>query len=230
MHITQYRNFILRARKLAARCSVPDRWCNLFRTFYLECDVQLSMDSFDTLFDLMTSEALQGAVDVPTSGLSSASLLDTTGSAGGRDYGYGMAGLAGVKPVRSPEALRLVVDLLCHCERAPELQARVMEALVDALDGSSAGIQVCDDSYSHELHGAGWRRSWYNVFSSSLVCPSAHLSASPPVRSSVRLPVCLSVCRSRASIQAKVWVCIATRACVSHRTLTLICRNPVSCL
>lgn len=100
------------------------------------------MDSFDTLFELMTSEALQGVVDVPPSSLSSLSFLDATGVAGDADGGYGDGRLAGVKPVRSPEALRLVVDLVGHCERAPELQAKVMEALVDALDGSSTGIQV----------------------------------------------------------------------------------------
>lgn len=97
----------------------------------------------------MTSEALQGALDVSSSSnLSPVALLDVTGRAHDRDThaarpgDYLATGCAGVKPVRSPEALRLVVDLLGHCERKPDLQARVMEALVDALDGSSAGIQV----------------------------------------------------------------------------------------
>lgn len=107
------------------------------------------MDSFDTLFDLMTSEALQGAVDVPAFSMSTVALLDNAGRSG--DAGapsdaqaayLAGGGCVGVKPVRSPEALRLVVDLLGHCARAPELQAKVMEALVDALDGSSTGIQA----------------------------------------------------------------------------------------
>lgn len=121
------------------------------------------MDSFDTLFDLMTSEALQGAVEVPAGSLSSVSFLDAAGGNSGRDEGYGVAGLAGVKPVRSPEALRLVVDLLCHCERAPELQARVMEALVDALDGSSAGLQVWDDNSNPEClrESSGVTSCWF---------------------------------------------------------------------
>lgn len=80
------------------------------------------------------------------SSLSPVALLDATGRAADGDDGVRAAhlasGCAGVKPVRSPEALRLVVDLLGHCERKPDLQARIMEALVDALDGSSAGIQV----------------------------------------------------------------------------------------
>lgn len=106
------------------------------------------MDTFDTLFDLTTSEALQGAVDVPTSNLSTATFLDAAGKSALPDEpaevraAYLASGCAGVKPVRSPEALRLVVDLLGHCERQPELQARVLEALVDALDGSSTGIRV----------------------------------------------------------------------------------------
>lgn len=113
------------------------------------------MDTFDTLFELMTSEALQGALDVSSSGSSLSSspvtLLDaplgrTAADADADDNNFRAACLAsgcvGVKPVRSPEALRLVVDLLGHCERKPELQARVMEALVDALDGSPAGIQA----------------------------------------------------------------------------------------
>lgn len=108
---------------------------------------QLSTDTFDTLFELMTSEALQGALDVSSaSSLSPVALLDATGRAAADAddvrAAYLASGCAGVKPVRSPEALRLVVDLLGHCERKPDLQARVMEALVDALDGSSAGIQV----------------------------------------------------------------------------------------
>ncbi|CAM9109555.1 unnamed protein product, partial [Hapterophycus canaliculatus] len=106
---------------------------------------QLSMDTFDTLFELMTSEALQGALDVSASTLSPVTLLDATGRMTGADdlrASYLASGCVGVKPVRSPEALRLVVDLLGHCERKPDLQARMMEALVDALDGSSTGIQV----------------------------------------------------------------------------------------
>lgn len=102
----------------------------------------------------MTSEALQGALDVSASNLSPVALLDVTGrtadTADDVRAAYLASGCAGVKPVRSPEALRLVVDLLGHCERKPDLQARVMEALVDALDGSSAGIQVC------VFHSALW--------------------------------------------------------------------------
>lgn len=97
----------------------------------------------------MTSEALQGALDVSASAsasnLSPVALLDVAGRSADADdvrAAYLVSGCEGVKPVRSPEALRLVVDLLGHCERKPDLQARVMEALVDALDGSSAGIQV----------------------------------------------------------------------------------------
>ncbi len=115
-------------------------------------DTQLSMDTFDTLFELMTSEALQGALDVSSSSgssLSPVSLLDGPPGRAAADAddnnaraAYLASGCVGAKPVRSPEALRLVVDLLGHCERKPDLQARVMEALVDALDGSSAGIQV----------------------------------------------------------------------------------------
>lgn len=106
------------------------------------------MDSFDTLFDLMTSEALQGAVDVPAFSMSSVSLPDNAGRGAGAgepsdaQEAYLAGGCVGVKPVRSPEALRLVVDLLGHCARAPELQAKVVEALVDSLDGSSTGIQA----------------------------------------------------------------------------------------
>lgn len=105
------------------------------------------MDTFDTLFELMTSEALQGAVDVPASSLSPVTLLDASGRVDDPDEpaAHLARGCTGMKPVRSPEALRLVVDLLGHCEREPELQARVMEALVDALDGSSAGIQASVD-------------------------------------------------------------------------------------
>lgn len=122
------------------------------------------MDTFDTLFDLMTSEALQGAVDVSSS---SSTLLDSSASgrwtdAADQSQTRGGAYLAnaagGVKPVRSPEALRLVVDLLGHCEGKPELQARVMEALVDALDGSPAGIQV-GGFFGWRVHGGakgGW--------------------------------------------------------------------------
>ena len=122
------------------------------------------MDTFDTLFDLMTSEALQGAVDVSSS---SSTLLDSSTSGKWTDTteqsqarGAFLANATvGVKPVRSPEALRLVVDLLGHCEGKPELQARVMEALVDALDGSPAGIQVRGVLVSggrgctHAMHG-----------------------------------------------------------------------------
>lgn len=113
---------------------------------------QLSMDTFDTLFDLMTSEALQGAVEVPASSLSLSpvTFLDATGKTADPSdtrtsdvrTAYLASGRLGVKPVRSPEALRLVVDLLAHCEHKPELQTRVLESLVDALDGSSTGIQV----------------------------------------------------------------------------------------
>lgn len=102
------------------------------------------MDTFETLFELMTSEALQGALDVSASNLSPVALLDAAGrTADDARTTYLANGCTGAKPVRSPESLRLVVDLLGHCERKPDLQARVMEALVDALDGSLAGIQVC---------------------------------------------------------------------------------------
>lgn len=109
------------------------------------------MDTFDTLFELMTSEALQGALDLSAAALSPVTLLDTTGRTADADdvrASYLASGCVGVKPVRSPEALRLVVDLLGHCERKPDLQARTMEALVDALDGSSTGIQVCDKFFT----------------------------------------------------------------------------------
>lgn len=109
---------------------------------------QLSMDTFDTLFELMTSEALQGALDVSSSNASPVTtLLDVTVRAAESEDvrpAYLAGGCADVKLVRSPEALRLVVDLLGHCERKPDLQARIMEALVDVLDGSSTGIQVSD--------------------------------------------------------------------------------------
>lgn len=104
------------------------------------------MDTFDTLFELMTSEALQGALEVSSSNASPVTtLFDVTARAVDPEDvrpAYLASGCADVKPVRSPEALRLVVDLLGHCERKPDLQARVMEVLVDALDGSSTGIQV----------------------------------------------------------------------------------------
>lgn len=106
---------------------------------------QLSMDTFDTLFELMTSEALQGALEVSDSNVSPVTLLDVAVRTADSDDvrpAYLASGCADVKLVRSPEALQLVVDLLGHCERKPDLQARVMEALVDALDGSSTGIQV----------------------------------------------------------------------------------------
>lgn len=106
------------------------------------------MDTFDTLFELMTSEALQGALEVSSSNASPVTtLFDVTARAADPEDvrpAYLASGSADVKPVRSPEALRLVVDLLGHCERKPDLQARVMEVLVDALDGSSKGIQVTE--------------------------------------------------------------------------------------
>lgn len=119
---------------------------------------QLSMDTFDTLFELMTSEALQEAVEVPAAGLYPVTLLDAIGKTADPDEPsdvrpYLAKGCAGLKPVRSPEALRLVVDLLGHCEREPEVQARAVEALVDALDGSPAGIKVRFFAFATENDG-----------------------------------------------------------------------------
>ncbi|CAM9475410.1 unnamed protein product, partial [Phaeothamnion confervicola] len=49
---------------------------------------------------------------------------------------------AAAKRVQSSDALRLVVDILCDCRHDGMLQGRVMEALVDTLDGSPASIRA----------------------------------------------------------------------------------------